>query len=131
MFEAPNLPGWNDPPVQAMMEERLKLPVTLHNDANAAAYGEFWAGAGRDPEIRTLVLFTLAEALLTRTGWKLPQLALPHRAPREARVKIAKPKRAEKVVELQTIRPEKEVSVMLPPEESARSARFQRAKDKK
>ena len=78
-----------------------------------------------------LVLFTLAEALLTRTGWKLPQLALPHRAPREARVKIAKPKRAEKVVELQTIRPEKEVSVMLPPEESARSARFQRAKDKK
>lgn len=59
VFEAPNLPGWNDTPVQAMMEERLKLPVTLHNDANAAAYGEFWAGAGRDPEIRTLVLFTL------------------------------------------------------------------------
>ncbi len=78
-----------------------------------------------------LVLLTLAEALLTRTGWKLPQLALPNRVPREARVKVPKSKWAEKEIPLPTIQPEKEVQPLPPADESARSARFQRAKDKK
>jgi glucokinase len=38
-----------------------QLAVTLENDANAAAYGEFWAGAGRDA--RALVLFTLGTGI--------------------------------------------------------------------
>ncbi|MEO7100939.1 MAG: VWA domain-containing protein, partial [Luteolibacter sp.] len=41
-----------------------------------------------------LVVLILAEALLTRTEWKLPQFALPNMPKREPRVKVAKPKRA-------------------------------------
>ncbi len=78
-----------------------------------------------------LMLLVLAEALLTRTGWKLPQLALPNRVPRERRVKVAKPKRAAKEVELPTIQPDREVQPMPEAGASARSARFQRAKGKK
>ena len=36
---------------------RFALPTAFQNDANAAAYGEFWAGAGRGA--RSMVLFTL------------------------------------------------------------------------
>jgi hypothetical protein len=77
-----------------------------------------------------MVILTLAEALMTRTGWKLPQLALPIRTPREPRVKTTKPKRAEMPVELPSIQLEPELTVKSPQEESARSARFQRAKNK-
>ena len=78
-----------------------------------------------------LVLIILADALLTRTGWKLPQLALPNRIPRAARVKIPRPKRAEKAAPLPAVIAVPDVPKMPPQEESARSARFQRAKDKK
>jgi glucokinase len=57
VFEAPNLPGWIDTPVRDILTAGLGMPVTVHNDANAAAYGEFWAGAGRGTS--TMVLFTL------------------------------------------------------------------------
>ena len=79
----------------------------------------------------TLVLLVLAEALLTRTGWKLPQLALPNRVPRAARVKLPQAKRAEKEIPLPTAQPDKQVQPLPTAEASARSARFQRAKDKK
>jgi glucokinase len=46
--ESPNLPGWNDYPVRAEIERRLKAPVVLENDADAAAIGEAWLGAGRN-----------------------------------------------------------------------------------
>jgi len=58
VYETPILPGWINVPVQQMLEQRLGLPVVLNNDANAAAYGEYWAGAGRDFE-GTMILFTL------------------------------------------------------------------------
>jgi len=37
------------------------LPVVLENDANAAAYGEKWAGAGSD--VNTLIMFTLGTGI--------------------------------------------------------------------
>ena len=46
--ESPNLPGWDDYPVREEIEQRLKARVILENDANAAAMGEKWLGAGRD-----------------------------------------------------------------------------------
>jgi len=46
--QSPNLPGWSDFPVRADIERRLRTPVILENDANAAALGEKWRGAGRD-----------------------------------------------------------------------------------
>ena len=44
--ESPNLPGWADYPVRAEIEKRLGAPVILENDANVAAFGEKWLGAG-------------------------------------------------------------------------------------
>lgn len=48
IVQAANLPGWQDVPVRAYVQEKLGLPVVLENDGNAAAYGEYWVGAGRD-----------------------------------------------------------------------------------
>src|SRR5215471_1650138 len=45
--ESPNLPGWSDYPVRSEIEKRLGAPVILENDANVAAFGEKWLGAGR------------------------------------------------------------------------------------
>jgi glucokinase len=45
---APNLPGWTDYPVKAEIQRRLGIPVILENDANCAALGEKWLGAGRN-----------------------------------------------------------------------------------
>ncbi len=47
VFEPPNLHGWGEVPLRAMLEDRLGCPVVLENDANAAALGEWWRGAGR------------------------------------------------------------------------------------
>jgi glucokinase len=57
VYEAPNLPGWVNVPVGAMLSQALGLSVAVNNDANAAAYGEFWAGAGR--AVETMIMFTL------------------------------------------------------------------------
>jgi glucokinase len=57
LFSPPNLPGWKDVPVADLMRERLALPVFVDNDANVAAYGEFWSGAGRG--VDSMVLLTL------------------------------------------------------------------------
>lgn len=46
--QSPNLPGWSDFPVRDDIERRLRTPVILENDANAAALGESWVGAGRN-----------------------------------------------------------------------------------
>jgi glucokinase len=45
--ESPNLRGWSDYPVRDEIEKRLGAPVILENDANVAAFGEKWLGAGR------------------------------------------------------------------------------------
>lgn len=42
-----NLPTWENVPVRDLLSARLRLPVALDNDANAAAFGEYWAGAGK------------------------------------------------------------------------------------
>ena len=38
---------WKDVPLSAMLHERLHRPIVLENDVNAAAWGEYRAGAGR------------------------------------------------------------------------------------
>lgn len=44
---APNL-GWKDEPLRMAVESVVGLPVVVENDANAAAWGEFRFGAGKD-----------------------------------------------------------------------------------
>jgi glucokinase len=46
---APNL-AWRDEPLGARVGEKLKIPVVVENDANAAAWGEFAFGAAREAE---------------------------------------------------------------------------------
>ncbi len=55
--KAANLPGWHHVPVRDLLRERIGLPVTLENDGNAAAFGEYIAGAGVGCE--HLVVLTL------------------------------------------------------------------------
>lgn len=55
--ESPNLPGWENYPVRDKIEKRLGVRVILENDANAAAMGEKWLGAGRDYE--DMIMLTL------------------------------------------------------------------------
>jgi glucokinase len=43
---APNL-GWRNFPLRERVTSRLKLPVSIDNDANCATVGEWWLGAAR------------------------------------------------------------------------------------
>jgi glucokinase len=47
LLNAPNLPGWENLPLQRMLEEHVGRPVYIGNDANLAALGEWKFGAGR------------------------------------------------------------------------------------
>ena len=61
LIDPPNLPGWINFPIRDKLAEKLRLPTVLQNDANAAAYGEFWAGAARDAS--SLVFWTLGTGI--------------------------------------------------------------------
>jgi len=47
LFTSPNLPGWKDVPLRDIIEKELGKKAFLINDANAAAIGELYFGAGR------------------------------------------------------------------------------------
>lgn len=47
VLEAPNLKGWINVPLKAILTERTGLPVKVGNDANVAALGEWRFGCGR------------------------------------------------------------------------------------
>ncbi len=61
LLEPHNLPGWFHFPIRSRVAHHAKIPVTFVNDANAAAYGEFWVGSGR--EMHSMVLFTLGTGI--------------------------------------------------------------------
>lgn len=54
---APNLPWKGIIPLVELMESKFKLPVTLTNDANAAAIGEMMYGAAKD--MKDFIMITL------------------------------------------------------------------------
>lgn len=47
VFSPPNMPGWETVALGPELETRLRMPVTIENDANVAALGEFHFGAAR------------------------------------------------------------------------------------
>ena len=57
---APNL-AWRDEPVKKLVEEQIGRPVTVENDANAAAWAETNLGAGRGHE--NVVLITVGTGI--------------------------------------------------------------------
>lgn len=56
-----NLPGWWNFPIRDRVSEHSHLPVRYANDANAAAYGEYWSGAGAN--FHSMVLLTLGTGI--------------------------------------------------------------------
>ena len=57
---APNL-GWKGVPIRDLLQDRLGLPVVVDNDANCAALGEWWVGAGRGS--RLMIAATLGTGI--------------------------------------------------------------------
>jgi glucokinase len=58
---AANLPGWHNVRVREHVANTFGIPTAFQNDANAAAFGEYWAGAGRGA--RSLLLLTLGTGI--------------------------------------------------------------------
>ncbi len=56
-----NLPGFQGFPVRDAIQNILGIPIVMENDANAAALGEMWVGAGRD--VKDLILITLGTGI--------------------------------------------------------------------
>ncbi|MDD5010723.1 MAG: ROK family protein [Phycisphaerae bacterium] len=61
LIRCANLPKFVDVPISKMLSEKLGKPVILENDATAACYGEFVAGAGKN--IKNMVFFTLGTGI--------------------------------------------------------------------
>ncbi|MFN3466134.1 MAG: ROK family protein [Candidatus Brocadiales bacterium] len=57
IFNPPNLKGWEEVHLKDILEQEMDRPVVVENDANAAALGEYWRGAGRGTS--SLVCLTL------------------------------------------------------------------------
>ena len=60
VHDAPNL-AWRNVPLAGLLAAKLSVPVFVENDANAAAYGETWAGAGRGA--RCCIMLTLGTGI--------------------------------------------------------------------
>lgn len=59
MRSPPRLTGWDHVPIKRLLEQHTGFPVTLDNDAAAAAIGERWAGLARStPSFAYLYLGT-------------------------------------------------------------------------
>jgi glucokinase len=56
-----NLPGFEGFPVRDEVQQELGTTIILENDANAAALGEMWLGAGRG--VKDLILLTLGTGI--------------------------------------------------------------------
>jgi glucokinase len=61
ILDPPNLKPWRNVPVRQFIADAFGKPTAFQNDANAAAVGEHWAGAGKG--VRSLVLFTLGTGI--------------------------------------------------------------------
>ncbi|MBM1105142.1 ROK family protein [Aurantibacter crassamenti] len=53
----PNLPGWIDIPIVAILKEEFGVDVALQNDANACALAEWMMGAGKGTENMIFLTF--------------------------------------------------------------------------
>jgi hypothetical protein len=79
-----------------------------------------------------LVILILAEALMTRTDWKLPQFATWRRSPVAAKpIKAPKVRAKPAPIPEPVVHPQEDSPPPPPPVHSDRSSRFQRAKDRK
>lgn len=61
LLDPTNLPTWDNFPIRQKVEELFDKPTILQNDANAAAYGEYWVGGARD--VSSLIFWTLGTGI--------------------------------------------------------------------
>jgi len=61
IIASPNMPSFRNVPLRKMVSDRFGRPAILENDANAACWGEYVLGAGRDVE--DMVFFTLGTGI--------------------------------------------------------------------
>lgn len=47
VYNLTNVPGWESVPLRRILEDKIKLPVVVDNDANCMAFAEWKCGAGR------------------------------------------------------------------------------------
>ena len=66
--QSPNLQIINGAPIFDDLRELMPLPVAVDNDANAAAWGEYWVGGGGSAEL--LVLLTLGSGIGGGIVWR-------------------------------------------------------------
>lgn len=60
--EPPNFPKeWHNLPLAKILEKKCNIPVSIENDANLAALGEYWQGAGQGANV--LVILTLGTGI--------------------------------------------------------------------
>ncbi len=59
LLQPPNLPGFEDLELKTELEKRLRVPVVVECDANAAALAECHAGAGKKSGYQSLCMLTL------------------------------------------------------------------------
>ncbi len=57
ILEPPNMPCWRHFPIRDRLSEQIGKTVVFANDANAAAFGEWWVGTGQ--QFSSIVLLTL------------------------------------------------------------------------
>ncbi len=57
ILDPTNLPHWRHFLIRDALAKELDLPVAFTNDANAAAYGEYWIGSGK--QSKSMIMLTL------------------------------------------------------------------------
>lgn len=60
VYQAPNL-GWQNVNIKELLENEIEAPVLIENDANAAALGEKWFGAGQGKD--NLIYITVSTGI--------------------------------------------------------------------
>lgn len=61
ILSPPNLRGWDEVPIIAMLEERFSIPAFIENDANACALAEWLYGAGKG--CRNMIFLTFGTGI--------------------------------------------------------------------
>jgi len=60
---SPNIREWSGVPIVSIFQKEMDKICVLENDANAAAWGEKWAGAGKDSKLGSLIMITLGTGI--------------------------------------------------------------------
>jgi glucokinase len=61
VHRSPHFPDWRDYPLRSLLKKSIPFSIVLDNDANMAALGEAWKGAGRKE--KNFILLTLGTGI--------------------------------------------------------------------